>query len=74
MKKSKPVGIGLKIENFTSNTFENIKQDMYSTIIRYNIAFSYNNVCNKLVENKMVHKGKINLETDDFVYKVDFAN
>ena len=64
----------LKIENFTSNTVENIKQDVYSTIIKYNIAFSYNNVCNKLVENKMIQEGKINPETDDFMYKVDFAN
>ena len=64
----------LKIENYTSNTIENIKQDVYSTIINYNIAFSYYNVCNKLVENEMLRKGKINPETDDFVYKVDFAN
>ena len=64
----------LKIENFTSSTVENIKQDVYSTIIKYNIAFSYNNVCNKLVENKMIQEGKINPETDDFMYKVDFAN
>lgn len=64
----------LKIENFTSNTLENIKQDVYSTIINYNIAFSYNNICNKLVENKMLREGKINPEIDDFVYKIDFAN
>ena len=42
-----------KIENYTSNTVENIKQDIYSTIFKYNISFSYNNICNKLIENKL---------------------
>ena len=62
------------IENFTSNTAENIKQDVYSTIIMYNISISYYNICNKLVENKMIKKGKIKSDEDEYVYKVDFAN
>lgn len=63
-----------KIENYTSNTPENIKQDVYSTIITYNIAFSYYNICNKLVQNKLIKKGKIKPEDDEYEYKVDFAN
>lgn len=63
-----------KVENFTSNTKDNIKQDVYSTIVNYNIAFHYNNVCNKLVENKMKKLGKITGEDDEYEYKVDFAN
>ena len=63
-----------KIENFTSNTKENIKQDVYSTILIYNIYMKYYNICNKLVENKLIKEGKITGEDDEYVYRVDFAN
>lgn len=63
-----------EIENYTSNTIENIKQDVYSTIVMYNIAFSYYNICNKLVENKMIKNNKIKSTEDKYEYKVDFAN
>ena len=61
-----------EIENFTSNTKENIKQDVYATVIKYNIGFSYYNICNKLVENKIQKENKKALK--DYEYKVDFAN
>ena len=64
----------LEIENYTSNTKENIKQDVYSTVINYNIAMNYYNVCNKLIENKMIKQGKITGINDEYEYKVDFAN
>ena len=35
---------------------------------------SYNNICNKIVENKMIKEGKITGEDDEYEYKVDFAN
>ena len=63
-----------KIENYTSNTKENIKQDVYSTILIYNICMKYYNICNKLVENKLIKEGKITGEDDEYVYRVDFAN
>lgn len=63
-----------EIENYTSNTKENIKQDVYSTVIRYNISFAYNNICNKKIENKMKREGKITGEDDEYEYKIDFAN
>ena len=61
-----------EIENFTSNTKENIKQDVYSTVIKYNIGFNYYNICNKLVENKILKENPKILK--DYEYKVDFAN
>ena len=64
----------LEIENYTSNTKENIKQDVYSTVINYNIAMNYYNVCNKLIKNKMIKQGKITGNNDEYEYKVDFAN
>ena len=64
----------IKIENYTSNTKENITQDVYSKLINYNIGMSYNNICNKIVENKMIKEGKITGEDDEYEYKVDFAN
>ena len=63
-----------KIENFTSNSKENIKQDVYSTILNYNIYMKYYNICNKLVENKLIKEGKITGEDDGYVYRVDFTN
>lgn len=63
-----------EIENYTSNTKENIKQDVYSTVINYNISINYYNVCNKLIENKMIKRGKITGDDDEYEYKVDFAN
>ena len=35
---------------------------------------SYNNICNKIVENKMIKEVKITGEDDEYEYKVDFAN
>ena len=64
----------LEIENFTSDTKENIKQDVYSTILIYDIYMAYFNICNKLIENKLIKEGKITGEDDEYVYKVDFAN
>ena len=61
-----------EIENFTSNTKENIKQDIYATVIKYNIGFNYYSICNKLVENKIRKENKEALK--DYEYKVDFAN
>ena len=43
-------------------------------LINYNIGMSYNNICNKIVENKMIKEGKITGEDDEYEYKVDFAN
>ena len=63
-----------EIENYTSNSKENIKQDVYSTIINYNISIAYYNLCNKLVENKLKKEGKIIDENDEYEYKIDFAN
>jgi len=63
-----------EIENYTSNEKENIKQDVYSTVIKYNLSMSYYNICNKLVENKMIKQGKISDNNDEYEYKVDFAN
>ena len=63
-----------EIENYTSNTKENIKQDVYSTVINYNISINYYNVCNKLIENKMIKQEKITGADDEYEYKVDFAN
>ena len=63
-----------EIENYTSNEKENIKQDVYSTLINYNISMNYYNICNKLVENKMRKEGKITDNNDKYEYKVDFAN
>lgn len=64
----------IQIENFTSNTKENIKQDVYSTVIKYNIAQAYNNLCNKLLDNKLKKQG-IKLDEDAcYTYKIDFAN
>ena len=63
-----------EIENYTSNTKENIKQDVYSTVLNYNISMHYYNVCNKLVNNKMIKQGKITGNKDEFEYKVDLAN
>lgn len=63
-----------EIENYTSNTKENIKQDVYSTIMNYNIAMNYYNICNKLIKNKMIKQGKITENNDKYEYKVDFAN
>ena len=61
-----------EIENFTSNTKENIKQYIYATVIKYNIGFNYYSICNKLVENKIRKENKEALK--DYEYKVDFAN
>ena len=63
-----------EIENYTSDSKENIKQDVYSTVIKYNIYMDYYNICNKLVRNKLIKNGKITDENDEYVYKVDFAN
>lgn len=63
-----------EIENYTSNSKENIKQDVYSIILRYNIYMKYYNICNQLVENKLIKEGKITDKDDEYVYKVDFAN
>ena len=63
-----------EIENYTFNEKENIKQDVYSTLINYNISMNYYNICNKLVENKMRKEGKITDNNDKYEYKVDFAN
>lgn len=63
-----------QIENYTSNTTKNIKQDVYSTIIMYNITFSYYNICNKIVEKRMIREGKIKAKNDEYEYKIDFAN
>ena len=35
---------------------------------------SYDNICNKIVEIKMIKEGKITGEDDEYEYKVDFAN
>ena len=35
---------------------------------------NYYNVCNKLVENKMIKQGKITVVNDEYEYKVDFVN
>ena len=35
---------------------------------------NYYNICNKLVENKLIKEGKITDENDEYVFKVDFAN
>ena len=64
----------LKIGNYTSNTKENIKQDVYSIIIKYNIAQSYNIICNKLLDNKLIKQGIKPDENAGYVYKIDFAN
>ena len=50
-----------EIENLTSNTKENIKQDVYATIIKYNIGFNYYNTCNKSVENKIQERKQRNI-------------
>lgn len=63
-----------EIENYTSNSKENIKQDIYSNLIKYNIYMNYYNICNKLVENKLIKEGKITDENDEYVFKVDFTN
>lgn len=34
----------------------------------------YYNICNKLVENKLIKEGKITGEDDGYVYRVDFTN
>ena len=64
----------MKIENFTSNTKENIKQDVYSTVIKYNIAQAYNNICNKILDNELKKQDIKPDENADYVYKIDFAN
>ena len=51
-----------EIENFTSNTKENIKQDVYTAVIKYNIGFNYYNICNKRVENKIRERTKRNIK------------
>ena len=51
-----------EIENFTSNTKENIKQDVYTAVIKYNIGFNYYNICNKRVENKIRERTQRNIK------------
>ena len=51
-----------EIENFTSNTKENIKQDVYTSVIKYNIGFNYYNICNKRVENKIRERTQRNIK------------
>ena len=34
----------------------------------------YYKICNKIVNNQMIKKGKITGNNDEFEYKVDFAN
>jgi len=63
-----------EIENFTSNKLKNIKQDVYSTLITYNITMEYNNICNKILENKMKKQRKNKKVEDKYEYKIDYAN
>ena len=51
-----------EIENSTSNTKENIKQDVYTSVIKYNIGFNYYNICNKRVENKIRERTQRNIK------------
>ena len=46
----------LEIENYTSDNRKNITQNVYSTVINYNVVTSYIKICNKLVENKFKKK------------------